>query len=140
MILLGTHPVVCAGFDRRPCAQRDGPGGEGLHARRATSLPQADGSRRPHHSGLPEGKSRQAVARVPRRVGQPRAIANGRQRRLVKPRSKIRGFRRLTELDVRRSLFLSKPPERPEVEPHLIPTLRRSPNPGPFTTSPRPRA
>jgi nicotinamidase-related amidase len=30
---------------------------------------------------LPQGKSRQAIACVPRRVGQPRAIANGRQKR-----------------------------------------------------------
>jgi hypothetical protein len=46
-------------------------GGEGLHARRPTLLPQADGSGRFYHSGLPQGDSRQAFSRVPLRAGQP---------------------------------------------------------------------
>src|SRR5580658_213340 len=54
-----------------------------MHPRRTAFLPQADGSRRLHHSGLPQGKSSKAFFRVPRRAGQPRAIATVDKRRLV---------------------------------------------------------
>src|SRR3984957_4920894 len=52
-----------------------------MHPRRAAFLPQADGSRRLNHSGLPQGKSSKAFSRLPRCTGQPWAIANGRQKK-----------------------------------------------------------
>ena len=41
----------------------------------ALFLPQADGSGRPYHPGLPQGKSSKAFFRLPLRAGQSRAIA-----------------------------------------------------------------
>jgi hypothetical protein len=46
-----------------------------MHPRCTAFLPQAVGSKRSHHSGLPQGKSSKAFFRMPRRAGQPRAIA-----------------------------------------------------------------
>ena len=48
-----------------------------MHLRRAALLPEADGSRRFCHSGLPQGKSSKAFSSVPRCAGQPRAITIG---------------------------------------------------------------
>ena len=45
--------------------------------RRAAFLPQADGSGRFYHSGLPQGKSSKTLCRVPQRAGQPRAMTIG---------------------------------------------------------------
>ena len=89
--LLSESPATLAGlFLAGRCAQlshlarapaislRNGhSGGEGLHARRPALLPQADGSGRFYHSGLPQGESRHAFSRVPLRAGQPGAITIG---------------------------------------------------------------
>jgi Catalase-related immune-responsive len=63
-------------FDNIKAAMRLGAGATGMHPRRAAFLPQADGSRRFYHSGLSQGKPPKAFYGVPRRAGQPRAIAD----------------------------------------------------------------
>jgi hypothetical protein len=47
-------------------------GREGLRTRRAALLPQTDESGRSDYPGLPQGKSSEALSRVPRRAGEPR--------------------------------------------------------------------
>src|SRR5258708_462008 len=54
-----------------------------MHPRRAAFLPQADGSRRFYHSGLPEGQSSKALARVPLCAGQSLKSLNSARKDVV---------------------------------------------------------